>query len=925
MKISKHVLGLIALCAMSLSAYAEMRHYEDGEKIYLNAKQDQLNWSKDGAHLFLYIYGNSGNNWVTLLQENGDIFVGNMPAGDWDKFIVVRKNNTTEDGGWDNNIWNRTCNLPFINNPDINCINKFWKKENWDEDDCEGSANWATYAPSIAKIREFTSKETEENIKVCPNALGSLLSLHPKLKADKSNYDYDNVKCHGWYVSTDNKSTWKSVDNYAGSARDGEKNQDTAYVLPNSLSSGAIYFYLHSSKKVGRRLIKITADATKCDLDCEITSLEIALSAVNANDTTYTLDGVVAFGEPSGDLVITCGTKSTTIPKAQAKSPQIFKIEGLPAATNNTTSATVTAQFKEGSDVCKASKKFTVPNAVEGIKTSTIHVLVGETKTIRPDNADYDYTHEWYLNHEKQKPQDDLTTTARQEATTDIYMYQEFNPPVGEMEDVMKNGSYEEDGMYGSDYGYWGRFDNADAPIDYYKDHKNANNGFAVVRSANKFAPTYAKVVSAKEAVEARDGSYFALFDAASGDEMAGKKAWFTNTTMNSDLILNKGTTYMLSFWAANINNYGEMDNAAVLEFQINGQSIIKLDLGIDEFRNNRWHQCSAIYEAKTEINNVTISVINSNSNRLWVGNDFALDDIQFRPVSNNTPVVRIQRIFYVQTHEPHVYSLTAKEQPMLCDSTAYNVDITVTYDNPNGKLVIVDKNTGKEVFRSEELKVGNDWDKKKTLRATVRVDGLEPAVHTFKATFTGWGDKSYAEGSSTAPEFTNCCTPDLIYRKWDNVLFVNNHDSLFVGYQWYKNDKILEGETLQRLYTGGVKMAGTKDLYHCELTRKDGTTEKTCQYTFDSAPSSAEVARGEQPSGVMVYPTKLPKGAAVTIVKAEEGNVTAVLTTITGQTITVAELRDEESILPMPNIAGIYLLQLHGTSTHTTVKINVY
>ena len=924
MKIGKHIILLAVACVLSFSVYADTRHYEKGEKIYLNAKQGEMDWSTASAHLFLYIWGSTGVDWVTMSKENGDIFVGDMPAGDWDEFIVVRKNEATTTSGWDNNIWNKTCDLPFVNNPDINCINEFWIGG----DNCKGSAKWATYAPSLVKIGAFASAETEENIKVCPNALGSLLSLHPKLKADKSNYDYDNVKCHGWYVSTDNKSTWKSVDNYAGSARDGEKNQDTAYVLPNSLSSGAIYFYLHSSKKVGRRLIKITADATKCDLDCEITSLEIALSAVNANDTTYTLDGVVAFGEPSGDLVITCGTKSTTISKAQAKSPQIFKIEGLPAATNNTTSATVTAQFTGSGNKCTMSKTFTVPNAVEGIKTSTIHVLVGETKNIHPDNADYDYTHEWYLNHEKQKPQDDLTTTPRQKATTDTYMYQEFNPPVGEMIDVMKNGSYEEDGMsaYGSDYDYWGRFDNADAPIDYYKDHKDANNGFAVVRSANKFAPTYAKVVSAKEAAEARDGSYFALFDAASGNEMTGRKAWYTNTDKNSDLKLKKGTTYLLSFWAANINNYGEMDNAAVLEFQINGQSIIKLDLGIDEFRNNRWHQCSAIYEAKTEINNVTISVINSNSNRLWVGNDFALDDIQFRPVSNNTPVVRIQRIYYVQTHEPHVKALAVASTSLGCDSTAYKVDITVTYDNPKGQLVIEDETTGQEVFRGDVPAVGNDWDKPKTKTiSNIRIAELKG--HIFKATFAEWGDKSYAEGSSTAPEFNSCCTDGRIYRKWDNVLFVNNGDSIYERYQWYKNGEKMNGETMQRLYTASKPMADTPDLYHCVATRMDGTEETFCAHAFNDFPESRKAAAIEDITldGMTVYPTHVVAGGKVTVRKAFAGSAQASLLTLTGGVLSCEVLTDDQSTLTMPTMQGIYLLRItSGNLTHIA-KIVVY
>ncbi|MBO4361478.1 MAG: T9SS type A sorting domain-containing protein [Paludibacteraceae bacterium] len=825
MRIDKHIIILLALCVLSLCAYADTRHYEQGEKIYLNANQGEMKWSKDGAHLFLYIWGSKGNDWVTLTNESGNIFVGDMPVGDWDKFIVVRKNNTTTTSGWDSNIWNRTCNLPFVNNPDINCINEFWIGV----EDCDGSTNWATYAPSITKIGAFASVETEENIKVCPNALGGSLSLHPKLKADKSDYDYNNVKCHGWYVSTD-KSTWVSVDGYAGNTRDGEKNQDASYVLPNSLSSGAIYFYLHSSKKAGRRLIKITADAQDCDLDCTITSFEIALSAVNANDTTYALDGMVAFGEPNGDLIITCDGQSTTIPASQAKSPQTFSIPNLRAITSGSKRMTVKAYFKGDEGKCSAQQSFDVPNATQGVVRTEKSVAIGDSIVIRPDGADFKHEHEWYIMDESGQwillsTKGELTTTPRDEVRTDMYMYREFNPTPTNPGNMMDNGSYEvTDADYGtvgststiSDYNFWGKFKNASSQVDYYASNSGANNGFAVVQSANNFAPTYAKVT-------ARDGSYFALFDAASGTEMAGKKAWYTNTAKSKNLKLQKGTTYLFSFWAVNINNYGEMDNAANLQFQINGQNLGKpLDLSSPEFRNNRWHQCSATYYAKADADNVTISVVNLNSNKLYTGNDFALDDIQFRAVSNNAKVVKAQQVFVVQTYNP--------------------------------------------------------------------------------------------------------CTEGRIFRKWDNVLFVNNGDSIYATYQWYKNGNILLGETLQRLYTGSTPMEGTTDLYHCVATRMDGTDEQFCAHTFNDFPESRKAAAVEDITldGIAVWPTKIASGESVTVSKTSSGAVQATLLTLTGQTISTTILKENTNTIIMPAAAGLYLLRLQGANTQRTVKINV-
>ncbi len=1144
MKTIKYIVSLAVVCMLAMSMSAEMRHYEDGEKIYLNVNQGQMNWSNDNAHLFLYIYGNSGNNWVTLSRENGDIFVGNMPAGDWDKFIVVRKNNTTSTGGWDNNVWNRTCNLPFINNPDINCINEFWKGgETEDKKDCEGSANWATYAPSLAKIGKFAADETEENMKVCSNALGSSLSLHPKLNSDASNYDYDNVKCHGWYVSTD-KSTWSSIDGYAGGTRDGEKEQDASYVLPNSLSSGAIYFYLHSSKKVGRRLIKLTLTDEGCDLDCKITFFGVACSEVNANDTTYTLDGMVAFGVPCGDLVIECDGKSKIIKADTAKSPQIFSIEGLRAATKDGTTATATAKFT-GNEAGKVTATVNIPNVSQGITYKHIDVLVGETAPLEPTGANYSNKHIWYIDGEQTGKQGKQTSKASDKPNVTRYAYREFNPPSGSMVNMMSNGNYESEdaSVYGgkgdkpsaiSQYRFWGQYPQTDDNyIDFYMNTAAdinpsgwTDDGFAVVKNANNFFKTFAKV-------KPQEGNYFALFDAAS-DGVANKKAWLATTANNENLKLQKGTTYLFSFWAANINNYGEMDNAAKLQFQIeyNGKTEklgSVLDLDSAEFRNNRWHQCSATFTADANADNVTISVVNLNTNKLYTGNDFALDDIQFRAVSSPTRSVKMQQVFTVETHEPHIYAMAATANPMPCGEKKYDVTIKVEYDNPKGKLVVKDLTANNTVFEGAVPTDHGDWDQKKTKTITYTIDdNLTPAKHEYKAYFDEWtkaeattssdapkyracagivsfkadtlpmacGEQSFevkfaleyinpdgdlmiddtstgknvvkwklptssdpnatlqfdttirvtsltpakhiyhaylqshpndyledkiespkfvrcpevikvsnevtakgcdstaydvkltveyvnpddqlvvedaagkvlyqetvdagalnepqtvtislrvaklenctyrvyinghkADAKTTtaiAPEFEKCCIDGLMYRKWDNVIFIDNHDSVLVAYQWYKNGQILTGETKQRLYTGDRKMAGTSDLYHCQLTYKDGTTDLTCPHTFDELPRSVDHTAVEDimVDGFAVYPTQVPAGAVITITKTVPGTVRATLLSLTGQTVGTMLLTGDESTMTMPGSAGIYLLQLQGKETHSTVKINVY
>ncbi len=928
---------LAAVCAAPMFA----RQFEQGEKIYVNADQSwnggggNFDWSKDNAKLFLYIIKNGGDEWVTLSKESGSIYVGEMPEGDYHTCVVVRKSSSGTPDNW-NNIWNQTCDRQLVDNPDINCIKVINLKDGVGA--CEGDNFWATYAPAVSKIKAFADAEKEEEIHICSSALGGPFSLRPKLKEDKSDYMYDLVSCHGWYVSTD-KNTWTSLDGNAGVMRDGEGEKDFLnYNLPVSIPATGIYFYLHTAKKAGRRLIKVKADASDCAYDCTITSFEVACSAVNANDTTFTLDGMVAFGEPNGDLMITCGNKSVTIKAAEAKSPQIFSISGIRAAIDNNTPTKAVAQFK-GNTGCKAEKSFAVPNAVEGIKTHRINVLVGETKSLKPQDADYSYNHEWYANGQKQTTQYDLTTTPRYETHVDTYMYQEFNNPLGPMDDMMTNGGYESTKVadYGteggkstiSDYDFWGIKANASTPTNYYDSHPGANNGFAVVQSANKFAKTFAKLVTPAGNKEAHEGNYFALFDAKSGVDGGNKKAWYANTQMNTKLKLKKGTTYMFSFWAANINNYGEMDNAAKLQFQINGKNIdgLLLDLSKTEFRNNRWHQCSSVYYADTDVENVTISVVNLNTNALHIGNDFALDDIQFRPISNNAKVMRQLQYFTVYTHEPHVHALKADVQPMACDKEEYDVILEVQYDNPMGKLIIRDKTAGKVVFNDKVPTEGADWDTKKSKFVTIHIDALEPAEHEYEAYFEQW-TKSKATAKSQAPQFTTCCNPTIMYTKWENVIFIANADGEFVAFQWHKNGQKMNGETQQRYYAGaGKSLKGSTDTYFCEVTHKDGSTEKSCEYTFDQCPRSAEHTAIEDImlDGVAVYPTQLAAGEVVTVCKNFAGTLQANLLTLTGQTVSTTELRGDQTTIKMPGIAGMYLLQLHGATSQRTVKINVY
>ena len=686
MKTRYIVLGLLMSMALSVNA----RTFVAGENIYVNAQQD-FDWSQDGAKLYLYLFNSNGNMWLDLTQENGKLYKGTFAANcSYAQAIVVRKNPANASHDW-NGVWTQTSDIDIVD--DWNCIDNFNDAEH----------RWKMYSPSQDNISSYTASLTAEVIAVCPSTDNIPLSLKAKLNSTKTAYAYGDVHGHAWYSSTD-ASTWSSLDNYTGLVRNGEELIDTIITLPNPLPASGIYYYLHSSTPAGRRLIHVVQQTTGCDLDCEITSFETAISAVNADDNTYTLDGMVAFGIANGSLVIECDGVSVTISDAQ--SPQSFSLHGVPAATISGQKTKAYAYFT-GNGACRDSIEVDIPNATEVVDVQTRDSLTERTITLTPKDYDPNNTYVWLADGDTiQGAPQVLTLSAFHTDTTITYTYKEYYPAAGDMEDMMNNGGYEDSSMdYGSygqvstisDYNFWGRFpQTAGTQINFYTDtlpggvnpEKLNRNGFAVVQNANNFWLSYAPV-------KPKEGTNFALFDAETGVAGGNKKAWYATSGNNPKLKLQKGTTYVLSFWAANINNYGEMDNAARFVFRIEYNGHVwnseTLDLSKPEFRNNRWHQHSETFYADEDCSNVTISVVNLNTNTLNIGNDFALDDIQFHPISSVSKVVKSQQQFVVTAHEPKITAFTATPQPIACGGTSFVVKMHVEYENPDGRLIIRD------------------------------------------------------------------------------------------------------------------------------------------------------------------------------------------------------------------------------------------
>ena len=865
MKARYIVSGLLMSLSLSLSA----RTYKAGESIYINTDQSaseesgqQFNWKNDGAKLFLYFFQSTatGNNeWVTMsATESGSNIYGGTISGShpwYDRVIVVRKDPNGTAGNWDHK-WNQSCDINIPDNGDCSCnyINIY----------CGATANWKGFAPKAGTLPSassiVTSGVTMEQISICPNDLKGPFSLRVKLNAAKTEYDYSDVKGHGWYKSY-NGTTWSEVlPGSTGVPMDGiddeidlNKNQ-----LPEDYTGGTLYYYLHSSVASGRRLIQINTNSVYCDLDCEITSFETAISNVNADDNTYTLDGMVAFGKANGKLVISCDGKSITID--DPKSPQAFSLHGVPAATTSGVTTTATAYFDGDQTNCSQQITIDVPNAKEAVQVVEVDSLTGKQFVLTPKDYDPANTYVWLANGDtiKGAPQV-LVIDAYSKDSTTTYTYKEYYPASGSMDDIISNGDYEDATGYGtykqkstiSDNDCWGIYGNSASQRNFYDTCSLApdkkSNGFAVVRSAHNFYPTYAKI-------SAKSGNNFALFDAATGTAGANKKAWYATTATSEKLKLQKGTTYVLSFWAANINNYGEMDNAARFKFRIEYNSKVwesrELNLADPEFRNNIWHQCSQTFYADEDCNDVTISVVNLNNNTLNVGNDFALDDIQFHPISTVSKVVKSQQQFVVTAHEPKMDAFTATVVPLDCDAAPkYTVKMHVEYQNPQGQIIIKDDQSNTYSCVAPSVA----FDTKAALDTNIVITGLTPATRIWEAYFEEWPTAKISGVTTSAPvvptidtlsiafsepgctDLTTTLTFDLAYTYQQGTLsyWVDDLAKQTAVYNIAKNTP----DTLKALSFAGVPADGKNN--HVLHISFDGAHSCVKDYTLPAVPFS--------------------------------------------------------------------------------------
>jgi len=175
-------------------------------------------------------------------------------------------------------------------------------------------------------------------------------------------------------------------------------------------------------------------------------------------------------------------------------------------------------------------------------------------------------------------------------------------------------------------------------------------------------------------------------------------------------------------------------------------------------------------------------------------------------------------------------------------------LQFTIRYKMPDGTM--------QKEFLGDVLTLGKDnqWHYSQTFwTSPVTSDSIEIGVEDLNSYYGVGNDFGLddiifqmvtLEGSKqvatdTFHVTTQDCSPcqDIVYRKWNDVLFVDNTGDQFVAYQWYADSVAITGAT-QQFYQ--LTDTITPHRYYVEATMSNGRVRTSCEWLFDQFQPSA-------------------------------------------------------------------------------------
>lgn len=213
-------------------------------------------------------------------------------------------------------------------------------------------------------------------------------------------------------------------------------------------------------------------------------------------------------------------------------------------------------------------------------------------------------------------------------------------------------------------------------------------------------------------------------------------------------------------------------------------------------------------------------------SAKVWVEGDELTEPLVYDFRENITAVIELVeeiKATNIVVSEAGVTQVDTKEQ--YCADTFGN-NIQLKFEVVEGKPLFykIDDIPG---ISSDIKQVTEDDQQKDSYIINIGVmSDVKPGQYEGKIDF--FADEKGTRRQNEKPyEFTLTVylPKNIIKQLYHNVIFVDNHDTLFTAYQWYKNDQPLKGETKQYI-TERPELTG---IYSVEVTTQNGIKLHSC------------------------------------------------------------------------------------------------
>ena len=342
------------------------------------------------------------------------------------------------------------------------------------------------------------------------------------------------------------------------------------------------------------------------------------------------------------------------------------------------------------------------------------------------------------------------------------------------------------------------------------------------------------------------------------GNEAANKRVFSTEIDVEPE------TYYAFSCYVTTVYDKLSSDGVtrpavAQLQFFINNETLS--DIYTLSATTCRWQKIYKLWYSGTSTH-ISLSLLNHCM--VAFGNDFAVDDIMFRPLCVARDTVSVSTHVCCDSIEAHV---TVSD---VCgDERSIEVVVDVQQGTIDQYTVQFEGADNQQYFRdttialSTPLEVGTHTLSIPIQQGSTRVDYPQPDSYTIRFSAESACGATFRSGKDTFEVFYPSW---LIDQRWNDVLSLMNEryngGYTFSQVEWLRNGEVIAGETGYYLYvphelrTSPVTHEAETVYYQARLTREgDGKTILTCPLYPTQRTSLATVTDPY----VSVYPTSVP------------------------------------------------------------------